>query len=192
MNAYFIKKEMREFLHGKRATIAPQDRVRMSDTILEKLLSIEEYKNCDTVLTYVSTDKEVDTFPLIAAALQSGKRVAVPRCVEGRPLIEFYYINSVDELFSGSYGLMEPLASQEKKCLQRNGLCVLPGLAFDRVGGRLGYGKGYYDRFLQNFRGVTVGICFSTILSERPLPMGRFDLPASIVITDKEIIRRGR
>jgi 5-formyltetrahydrofolate cyclo-ligase len=191
MNTYFIKKEMREFLLKKRATITPQEKARMSGAILEKLLSVEEYKNCDTVLTYVSTKKEVDTFPLIAAALQSGKKVAAPRCVEGSPVIEFYYIDSVDELLPGSYGLLEPLALQGKECLQRSGLCILPGLAFDRVGGRLGYGKGYYDRFLQNFRGVTVGVCFSTILSEKPLPMGRFDLPASIVITDREIIRCG-
>ncbi len=190
MNAYFLKKELREKLRKKRAAITTQDRARMSGEILSNLLSLEEYKNCGTVLTYVSTPSEVDTFPLIENALKSGKKVAVPCCIEGKPIIEFYFIDSVDELAYGSFGLLEPHMITEKKCVDDSGFCILPGLAFDRTGARLGYGKGYYDRFLQNFNGVTAGLCFSTILSNKPLPMGRYDLPASIVITDREIIRR--
>ena len=153
------------------------------------LVQVDEYKKAEILFTYVSLSDEVDTFELLAWALKAGKRVAVPRCVVGKPLIEFYFIHDRHELEHGSYGLLEPPKKIERLCTCRNGLCVLPGLSFDRSGTRLGYGRGYYDRFLQSFKGSTAGLCFSQVLSDTPLPSGRFDIPADMIVTDKEIIR---
>ena len=189
MNIYFLKKELREQMHRRRNMLTTEEKQQMSGEILRKLILLDEYKKSEILFTYVSLSNEVDTFPLIAAALKSGKRVAVPRCIEGKPLIEFYFIHGRSELEQGSYGLLEPSPKPEMLCTYRNGLCVLPGLSFDREGSRLGYGRGYYDRFLQKFEGTTVGLCFSPILSDKQLPTGRFDVPASIIVTDTEIIR---
>lgn len=189
MNAYFRKKELREQMRKIRSELSIEEKQRMSGEILKKLTSLEEYRSTEILFTYVSIQNEVDTYQLIAAALKSGKRVAVPRCVVGKPLIDFYFIHGRSELEPGSYGLPEPPPRPERLCTVRKGLCVLPGLAFDRRGMRLGYGSGYYDRFLQQFEGTKAGLCFSPILRDRPLPKGRFDVPADIVVTDREIIR---
>ncbi len=189
MNAFFKKKELREEMRTRRSALTAGEQQRMSDEILRKLTSLDEYKKAEILFTYVSISNEVDTFGLIAAALKSGKRVAVPRCIEGKPIIKFYFIHGRSELERGSYGLPEPPPRPDRLCTLRKGLCILPGLAFDRAGTRLGYGRGYYDRFLQKFEGVTVGLCFSSILSDRPLPKGRYDVPADILVTDREIIR---
>lgn len=188
MNAYYLKKDLRAKIRQKRKQMSAAQRTQMSEAIRKNILSLTEYKNCDTLLCYVSTEMEVDTVNIIKAALKDGKKVAVPRCVDGSPVIEFYYINSLGELISGSYGLLEPEANPQKKYFENDGLCILPGLAFDRFGGRIGYGKGYYDRFMQNFKGDAVGVCYSNILSGSPLPAGRFDVPVKAVVTDKEII----
>lgn len=189
MNAYYLKKDLRAKIREKRKHMDLVLRTQMNKAILKNILLLPEYKKCSTLLSYVSTEMEVDTFSLINAALKDGKKVVVPRCVEGLPVIEFFYIKSLDELERGSYGLLEPRGDPENKYTGKDGLCILPGLAFDRVGGRLGYGKGYYDRFMQNFKGDTVGVCFSNILTDSPLPTGRFDIPVSTIVTDKEIIR---
>lgn len=189
MNTYYKKKALRSQIREKRAAITEADRQTKSEEILYKLTSLEEYKKADIILTYVSLRYEVDSFAFIEAAVKAGKKVAVPRCIEGSPTIDFYYITGKNDLEKGSFGILEPKAETEKLCTSKKGFCVLPGLSFDRFGTRLGYGKGYYDRFLQSFRGTTVGVCFSDVLSETAIPKGRFDVPANIIVTEKEIIR---
>jgi 5-formyltetrahydrofolate cyclo-ligase len=189
MNTYFIKKDLRYKMKKQRAAIPAEDKQRMSEEIFSNVISLDEYKSSEILFTYVSLKSEADTFPIIAAALKSGKKVAVPRCIEGKNHMEFYFIHGLNDLERGSFGLLEPLPRHENLCTSNTGFCVLPGLAFDRTGSRLGYGCGYYDRFLQKFGGCTAGLCFSPILSDKPLPTGRYDVPANIVVTDKEIIR---
>jgi 5-formyltetrahydrofolate cyclo-ligase len=189
MNAYFLKKKLRAQMKNLRSEFSAEERQNMNNNILQNILSLDEYKKADTLLSYVSLRNEVDTFCLIKSALASGKKVAVPRCVDGEHIIHFYYINSIDELQVGSYGILEPAPDEKKMFKGNDGLCILPGLSFDRRGTRLGYGGGYYDRFLQKFKGVTAGLCFSPALSKIDLPTGYFDVPVKIIVTDKEIIR---
>lgn len=192
MNTYYIKKELRATLRARRAAMTDEERARMSAAILRRLTALPEYRAAGTILTYVSLSQEVDTRPLIEAALAAGKKVAVPRCLPGKPLIDFYAIGGYGDLSPGSYGLLEPEPDPANLCRPHGGFCVVPGLAFDRRGMRLGYGSGYYDRFLQRYDGPTAGVCFSNILSEKPLPVGRYDLPVAIVVTDRETLRPTR
>lgn len=189
MNTYFRKKDLREKMRKKRALITPEERGVMSAEITKKILSLAEYKSAKMIFCYVPLKNEVDTFSLIKTALGEQKSVAVPRCIPGHPLMDFYYINSLDDLKEGSYGILEPQENEKYICNETDGFCILPGLSFDRMGNRLGYGKGYYDRFLHSFSGVTAGVCFSNTLTLTSIPRGRFDVPADIVITDKEIIK---
>lgn len=159
-----------------------------NDMILSRLLSLSAYKNCKTLLTYVSTDIEVDTVGLIKQALDDGKLVAVPRCVKGTRDMVFYIIKSFDDLEIGSFSVMEPIPKKCGKLKKFDGaLCIIPALAYDRYGYRLGYGKGYYDRFLSAHKGlIKVGIEYCCCM-ETELMHGRFDIPADILVTEKYV-----
>ena len=148
-----IKGELRTRFKTLRREMDPQVKAEKDAAILKRLLELPEYKAATLVLTYVSTAIEVDTLELIRRALAEGKRVAVPYCIPGKIDMLFCEIFSLDDLTPGSFGVLEP--DPEKQPVLRefsDSVCVLPGLGFDLEGYRLGYGKGYYDRFCPNIR----------------------------------------
>ena len=155
--------------------------------ITERFLALPEYKADGVLLAFVSKDIEVDTSRIIAEAFADGKTVAVPRCDKESNTIGCYVIKSLDDLEKGFYGLLEPKPYCERVEDYSSALCMVPGLVFDREGYRLGFGKGYYDRFLIDFGGVTVGVCYSLCI-EPKLPRGFYDRPVSLVVTDKYTI----
>ena len=139
------------------------------------------------MFTYVSTPIEVDTRALINHSLKSGKKVAVPRCVPGTREMEFYYINSLDELEKGTFNVDEPNPDKSKAATEfKKSICIVPALCFDKRGYRLGYGGGYYDRFLSKYNGYSIGICYNNCIVPK-LIHGRFDRKPDIVVTDKRI-----
>ncbi len=179
------KNTLREKYRAVRSGFSPEQKLQYDRAILAKLVSLYQYKNARTVLTYVSKDIEVDTLMLIEKALSDGKKVAVPRCVEGTRLMEFYLISSLSQLESGCFGVLEPDVSRCRMLVDMaRSICVVPGMSFDTRGYRLGYGKGYYDRFLQGYNGVTVGICYSDCVKWK-LPTGKYDKPVDILVTEK-------
>lgn len=169
--------------------MSPESKQKLDCELLSRVLSTEEYSDAETILTYVSTEIEVDTKALINAALQNNKRVAVPMCIKDETSLDFYYINSFDDLTPGTFGVLEPDPLKCEKLIDfSSGLCIVPGLSFDTEGYRLGYGKGYYDRFLSKFKGITVGLCYVYCIKLK-LPHGYYDKPVDILITDKYIRR---
>lgn len=180
-----IKNNIRQRVKIERRNMPPDFKRECDSAIRQAFLRSTSYTRSSVVLTYVSTQIEVDTLEIINTALRDGKRVACPRCIEGTRNMEFYYIDSLDELKPGSFGVLEPEADPAKlyKGAVRP-ICIVPGLAFDHWGYRLGYGKGYYDRFLANYRGWTVGLCYSSCV-EYKLPHGRYDRAVDRLITDK-------
>lgn len=179
------KKDLRSRYKRVRDAIPPEKKAEKDSKILERLLNLPEYKNCDTLLCYVSMQSEVDTRKLIELSLAAGKRVAVPRCVGNSREMDFYRINSLNELSPRTFGVLEPPESAERLVGDfSRGLCVLPGLVFDMQGYRLGYGGGYYDRFLSSkFSGPTAGICYSecTLTS---IKHGRYDVRCGVLVTE--------
>ncbi len=183
-----IKKKLRAQAKEMRLSMSPVTKQSSDRKIKNKLLNLWAIREAETVLCYVSTSIEVDTRELINAFLQMGKRVAVPRCEGGKSEMNFYYINSLDELSPGSFGVDEPESQQERLCTQtRNSVCIVPAFMFDKYGYRLGYGKGYYDRYLSKYEGFTVGICYGSNLRDK-LFNGKYDRAVDLVVTDKEII----
>ena len=183
------KNELRQKSRQFRAGLTAERKRKKDVDIAARFLSLVQYRKADTVLTYVSTEIEVDTRCIISAALANGKRVAVPRCVPGTREMEFYYINGLDDLSPGAFGVLEPLPdSCEILTDFTQGICIVPGLCFDAMGFRLGYGKGYYDRFLSGFSGVTVGLCYVDCVKWR-LPHGRFDRPVHLLLTENYLRR---
>jgi 5-formyltetrahydrofolate cyclo-ligase len=182
-----VKMNLRARYRKIRENMNAQKKLAMDSAMQSRVLALREYAKNDTVFTYVSKPIEVDTLGLISAALLNHKRVAVPRCVPGTYDMEFYYIQSMDDLEKGSFGVLEPIVGKcELVTDYEQGLCVVPGLAFDAQGYRLGYGKGYYDRFLSEFKGTTVGICYTGCVQWN-LPHGYYDKPVDLLITEKYI-----
>lgn len=184
-----LKKNLRAQYRKSRERLDPKKKAGMDSAILERILSLREYSGSRVLFTYVSKQIEVDTFGLIRTALAGGKRVGVPLCLPEICGMNFYEIRSTDSLREGTYGVLEPEPCPDGLLLQeQGGLCVVPGLSFDSQGYRLGYGKGYYDRFLADFTGITVGLCYSDCVRWN-LPHGFYDRPIDILITEKYIRR---
>lgn len=187
-----IKKNLRAQYRQFRERLTPEQKLKLDSSIQSRLLALPEYARAGVVFTYVSKPIEVDTAALIEAALANRKKVAVPRCLTETYRMEFYTIDSMNELQQGSFGVLEPASSKKRLVTEfGRGLCIVPGLSFDAQGYRLGYGKGYYDRFLSGYGGVTVGLCYSGCVQWN-LPHGYYDRPVDILITEKYIRRIAR
>ena len=106
--------------------------------------------------------------------------------------MEFYYIRGLEELEPGTFGVLEPVPGRSVRMTDfSSGLCLVPALCYDWRGYRLGYGKGYYDRFLAGFGGHMIGVCYSDCI-RRKLPHGRFDRPVELLVTDRYLRRTAR
>lgn len=179
------KAEIRKIYLKKRSSISIDEKTESDQIITENIVNMQEFQTCQTLLIYVSTEDEVNTRDIIHIALDKGKKVAVPRTYPSELVMEFYEIRSLDDLKPGRYGILEPNPISEKRVSDMaNALCLVPGLCFDDCGNRLGYGGGYYDRFLQNFSGVAAGLCRSIQLYEGRLPCEANDIPVRLIVTE--------
>lgn len=179
-----IKQELRQKYKQIRRTMDPQMKQKKDNDIFEKVISLKQYQQADMLITFVSTEIEVDTHQLMAHAWSTGKRVVVPRCIDGTRLMDFCEIQSMEDLEPRTFSVLEP--KQNCFILNQfpNSFCIVPGLSFDLSGFRLGYGKGYYDRFLNQYDGTTVGICYSSCLHPS-LPHGKYDRAVQWLVTEK-------
>ena len=177
------KRTLRALGKQKRLAVSRADADR---EILRRLLQTEAFRESDLVLCYVSVASEADTRALLSHCFAVGRRVAVPRCESGG-VMRFHEVQSLQSLKPSPLGIPEPDSSLPAAQCSEKTLCVVPGLLFDLAGHRIGYGGGYYDRFLASFPGKTVGLCYETLLCER-LPREPFDCPVQTIITEKRIL----
>ena len=183
MSVLMQKQTLRRLGKQKRAAFDHTDADRK---ILHLLLETEEFRACDLLLCYVSVASEADTRALLVHCFAVGKPVAVP-CCEGGGLMRFHEIRSLRELTVSAFGIPEPDPSAPEPVCSAKTLCVVPGLLFDRAGYRIGYGGGYYDRFLAGFPGKTIGLCCEALLCPC-LPREPFDCSVSKIITEERIL----
>ncbi len=183
------KRELRAKYKRTRASLPPRLKAELDKKLTISFLNLSEYKDCGTLFAFVSGKIECDTSGIIEDALKNGKRVALPKCLDQSGEMDFYYINSYSDLEPGKFGILEPNPEKcEKVTDLSSGLCLVPGLCFDLQGYRIGFGKGYYDRFLQKFGGTTVGICYYKCI-QKSLPKGAFDKTADILVTERFVNR---
>lgn len=178
-----LRAEMRAFRKGMNEPL----RREKNRLIFQRLIRLPQYQQAKCIVTYVSTELEVDTRQLMERAWQDGKLVAVPRCVPGTRKMEMYYIRSMDDLEPGMYGIPEPNVDCLRCSDWKDSLCIVPAFCNDRKGYRLGYGGGYYDRFLSQYGGTTVGINYSECVRDE-IHHGRYDVPIHILLTEREKI----
>ena len=157
-----------------------------SQSIAEAVLKSSQYRKADKIFAYCSAGSEVDTYAIISMALADGKKVALPKCTDKEGNMKFYYIASVSQLVDGMYGIKEPPTDNSADDFTVDSLCLVPALCFDKDGYRLGYGKGYYDRFLSVFTGVTMGFCFEECLRDT-LPKDCYDKKVNYIVTNEKI-----
>lgn len=157
-----------------------------SGIICKELVQTEEYQKARSIWVYVSMPREVQTFPLIEAAWEDQKTVAVPKVV-GSDTLQFVELTSYDQLEEGYFHVLEP--SFGPRAEDDTALVVMPGVAFDLEGNRIGYGKGFYDRFLTEHPShPTVAFSFDFALMEQ-VPSTKEDVKPDMIITDRRIIR---
>ena len=161
--------------------------------ILEKVLGLEAYRRAKLVHTYVSSkESEVDTRALIGTCLAHGKRVAVPVVTPGTRTLAHALIDSLDQLVVGPWGLAQPDPAEAVwlPSEARIDLVVVPGLAFDRRGHRIGWGGGYYDRFLAQVQTIKIGLCYDELVLDR-IPGEPHDVPMDMVVAATAIYQGG-
>ena len=183
------KQRLREECLAARETLSEQERCVLDESITQKLLATPEYAETTTVLTYVSVSFEVSTRMFIECALRDGKTVAVPRCLPGHCL-EFVAITSLDQLIAAPFGLLEPpkeLPALTEEQMNAS-ICIVPALLVDIKGYRLGYGAGFYDRFLSTYPGKKICLAYQQNLSRTMLPHTTFDVAVDEVITESEVL----
>ena len=183
------KQRLREERLAAREALSEQERSVLDDRITQKLLVTSEYAEATTVLTYVSVLSEVSTRMFIEYALRDGKTVAVPRCLPGHCL-EFVAIASLEQLVAAPFNLLEPVKelpalTEDQK---NNSICIVPALLVDTKGDRLGYGAGFYDRFLSTYPGKKICLAYQQNLSRTMLPHTALDVAVDMVITESEVL----
>ena len=183
------KQRLREERLTARETLSEQERCVLDNCITQKLLATAEYSEASTVLTYVSVSSEVSTRMFIEGALRDRKTVAVPRCLPGHCL-EFVAIASLDQLVPAPFNLLEPAKdlSALTEVQMSNAICIVPALLVDTKGYRLGYGAGFYDRFLSTYSGKKICLAYQQNLSKTMLPHTEFDVPVDMVITESGVL----
>ena len=182
------KSEARAYFSKLRASIITEERNAKSLAICKKIAALPDFSLCDTLFIYSPIKNEADPTPLFEMSKARNIKIAFPISVKESLELDFRIVNSIDELTVGAYGIREPQQNAKKATFTKNSICIVPALAFDNSGNRLGYGKGFYDRFLKNFTGLSIGITFDE-LKCTSLPYEITDVPVDIIITDKESVK---
>lgn len=180
------KQELRLKCREYRQNLDKEIKSQLDGKIADNVRRLKEYRPAHTILIYMSTPIEVDTVNIIKNAWADGKKVAVPRCIPESRDMEFHYIENLECLVPGTFGVLEPDSSLPIVTDFSGCLMIVPGMQFDMKGYRIGYGKGYYDRYMVRFTGRSAGICYSDEL--KPFMYhGRYDQAVDIVVTDRRI-----
>ena len=181
------KKTIREQAHANRK--AQENKDDLSRRILAKFFALPEYKAAQTVLFYVDVRAEVRTRHDLAEALTHGKRILVPYCVDGE--LELFHLTSMEELSLGAYKILEPREDlrqrpEKKVDVSEVDLVMVPGVAFDSRGARMGHGFGYYDKLLEHARPGTplVALAFECQMFPE-IPVSDHDIFMSKILTEQ-------
>ena len=161
--------------------------IESNKDILYMLLTVPEYKEAKRVFTYYSISKEVDTRAMIGGALKSGKQVFLPATFGGGKM-EFREYKEGDELVKGRLNIPEPREGAPVSEPEDGDVLIVPALVYDLEGYRLGYGGGYYDRYLAGCKGFTIGLCRSRMMMGA-LPREEHDIPVKCIVTETKIAR---
>jgi 5-formyltetrahydrofolate cyclo-ligase len=184
------KASVRKQMLKRRAGLGKGYRVSADQAILKRILGMESYRQANVLFTYVSMEGEVDTREVILRALADGKQVAVPRCGKGG-IMSAHRIKSMEELRPGAFGILEPVESCEETRPEDMEFVLVPCVCCCGSGVRLGYGGGYYDRFLPGTPAVRAALCWEKMMAE-DIPREKHDCAMDFVVTEERVIEYSR
>lgn len=180
------KSYIRRLIKSKKNELDLNLKEHMDKSIYNKVINSKEYKNSKTIFVYVSTNSEVNTHQMIERFLEDGKIVCIPKVISKDFGMKAVIIKSFADLELGHYNILEP-NNNCKDILKNNiDLVFVPGLAFDKMGGRIGYGGGFYDKYLKDLstKVKKIGLCYEfQILKD--IPMESFDIRINKIVTEK-------
>ncbi|KMT23093.1 5-formyltetrahydrofolate cyclo-ligase [Clostridium cylindrosporum] len=184
-----MKKELRKELIKNRTSMENVEVEKLSALINSYIMEWDKYKEAKAIMSYYSFRNEVLTDELINHSFDEGKTVVLPKSIKEGSKILPCIIKSLSELKKENYGIMEPPTDN---LLDRDELDIVfvPGVGFDKRGFRIGYGAGYYDRFLNDYKGIKVGVCFELQMVEYAYN-DEHDIAMDYIITEKGIIKTG-
>lgn len=184
------KRRIRKNVLALRDAMAPAVREEKSSRIIKRLFTTEAYRSANVILTYVNYQSEVITTALIKHSLADRKLVFAPKVVEND--MDFFRITGMNCLEEGYRGILEPSGNEIFKQNSKNTLMIMPGSVFDEKRHRIGYGKGFYDRYLMRMEKLgitihTVALCFECQVLQN-IPYGIHDRKPDFVLTEKRLI----
>jgi len=182
-----MKSELRKQFLERRNALSINEIAELSRKICERVAELPQFKDCDTLFAYHSFGSEVDTRLLLERAWSAGKKVCIPK-VTGKGKMNFHAIEAGQPLKPNVYGILEPTEDGELAIPNERSMFVIPGVAFDKNGFRIGYGAGFYDIYLTKFENsvklaAKIGICFDFCLIDDAFPDSH-DVPMSIIVTE--------
>ncbi len=182
------KHALRTHLSQQRDAIPKATKKELDRRILQAIQGSPAFRRANKIFLYAPVKSEINLFPLAFAAQKAGKRIAFPRCDTETEQMQFFELLPGKKLILGAYGIPEPPADAPLCKPDEHTLCILPALTCDPFGYRLGYGKGYYDKYLTTFGGTTVCAVYEGLLSPT-LPHEAHDIPAQFICTEKGVRR---
>ncbi|MDK1021373.1 MAG: 5-formyltetrahydrofolate cyclo-ligase [Candidatus Hydrogenedentes bacterium] len=183
------KSELKKEYLSRRDGLSRAEILGKSQSIRERLAALPEFASAQQVLTYVSMGSEVETHDLIRALLKGRRTVLVPIAEDDRTL-HWARLGGLEDLEPGAFGVLEPPPDRRRPVEPPgDAVVIVPCVAFAPSGHRLGHGKGYFDRFLADHRGTSIGLAFETQKTER-LPSESHDVPLDIVVTESACYRK--
>lgn len=181
MNQTPSKSDLRRSVRQHKAALTSREIQRRSQLLCRRVLDSQVYQTCRTVYGYLPFNQEVDLHPLLQQALDDGKQVALPKCIGSQ--MKFILLSDLSQVQPSAFGAPEPAATEPEAC-DSTALVIVPGLVFDRQGHRIGYGGGYYDRFLaQEPHHPTIALCYNFQLTDH-LPAEPHDIPVDMVFAE--------
>lgn len=185
------KKDLRKYFMNKLSQISLPAYEDWSYRIAKHLYDDPYWKDAHLIAVTISKVPEVDTFQLIRKAWDEGKRIVVPKCEHHSRKLDFREITMFSQLESGYFGLYEPIPKETKKVSPEDiDLVIVPGLAYTEKGHRLGFGGGYYDRFLENYQGYTLSLAFQSQIVQE-LPVEEHDKRVEKIISEAGVVLNG-
>ena len=186
-----MKQNLKSEILEKRKTLSKEEIKEKSSKVKENLYSLSEFKDSKNIMFYVSFNNEVDTQKLIKELLSNNKTILVPFVQKNNPILQLSEIKDFNDLEPKTFGILEPKEDKIKKFgINDVDLVIVPGIVFDKSGHRIGYGYGYYDRFLKklNKNVVKIGFAFEFQLVDK-IPEEQHDVPMDVVVTEKRILK---
>lgn len=179
------KDEIRASMKLQRKNLSGEFIESASDLISKRILTLDELKNAETIMVFLSSFNEPRTDLIISELLAQNKKIVVPVSDISTHTITPSYLDSLCDTAGGAYNIREP----KKLCIAQISdidIALIPALALSRQGNRIGFGMGYYDRFLSNFTGLKIGICYDFQMFDT-LPHNPHDVKMDLIITEKRI-----